>query len=163
MSMHDTRKTSNTDMLHGNEAFLDDFIEKMYEESYRIIDIFSKRVTEAFSKQYDAAISYFEKDERLKKIYKDYGEIFLILNCYFDMIVSFKEDAYETIDEGRDFMDRFTDMNDRGEFKVVFPKENIMIVLDRQDTYMTVYGNDTDFEECLEKLVIAKGYHLWDR
>ena len=150
-------------MLHENEAFLDDFSEKMFEESYRIIDIFPKRVSEEFAEEYAAAISYFEKEDRLSKIYRDYAEIFLLLNCYFHMSCSFEEGICETIKDADEFMSRFTDMKDTGIFKALFVKEKIMIVLDRQDTYMTVYGTNDTFEKMLQDLISAKGYHLWDR
>ena len=150
-------------MHHENEAFLDDFSEMIFEESYRIIDIFPKRVSEEFAEEYTVAISYLKKEERLSNIYRDYAEIFLLLNCYYHMSCSFEEGIYETIQDADDFVSRFTDLKDPGIFKALFVKEKVMIVLDRQDTYMTVYGRNDKFDKMLKDLVLNKGYFFWEK
>ncbi len=149
--------------LYHTEAFYDVFVERMLEKDYRIIDIFPERVKEDHASQFSLTESYYRKKEQLSKIYERYGEIFLFLNCYFDLVFRFKEDAFERLEDSEGFMRRFTKIESGKYFEALFTKEDVMITLDHDDTSMTFYGKNKELEDLTEKLCQAKGVFFWKR
>ena len=163
--MMKTRSSADkkNEKLPETEAFYDAFVERMLEEDYRIIDIFPERVKEDYASQFSITESYHRKKERLSKIYETYGEIILFLNCYFDLVFRFKEDAFEQLEDSEGFMKRFTKIESGKYFEALFIKESVMITLDHDDTSMTFYGRNKELEDLMEKLCQAKGAFFWKR
>ena len=138
----------------------DELIEGFLSSSYKIIDIFPQRVSEEYGREYDIAVSYFEEKEKLSLIYKEYGELFLILSCYYDLLYSIDEGPFLKISDGHQFVESIAQLSDTSFLRLLI-NEEIMIDLDAGDTYLTVYGNEGSILELIKKLFANKGFYIW--
>ena len=138
----------------------DELIEGFLSSSYKIIDIFPQRVSEDYEKEYDIAVSYFEEQEKLSLIYKEYGELFLILSCYYDLLYSIDESPFLKISDGHQFVESIAQLSETSFLRLLI-NEEIMIDLDAGDTYLTIYGIEGSILELIKKLFINKGFYIW--
>lgn len=136
-------------------------IEEMLKKPYMIIDILPYRVPENSEGQYASVENYFRSLPQKEVITRKYSNIILKLNCYYDIRVSF---SYLGIWRENPTPDEFAFvMNDRriDHTRVLIPSADMMIDIDRDDTYAVVFGEDEEVLKLLEKLAAAEGLFMW--
>ncbi len=137
-------------------------IEKLLDTAYWIIDILPEQVPADSAGQYFAVEQYFLSADRKKMIHQKYADIFLKLNCYYDLLVS--EDYGENWEKNPDperLVLTVTGGNPTREVYVLLEEENALIILDKTDTNMTVYNAQDILLKRIKALVSGEGLYIW--
>ena len=134
-------------------------IEELLEKPCLVVDILPEQAPKRTARQYFAMEKYYQQPERYAGIREKFTDILLKLNCYYDFSVC------EAVDE------KFSDnpaperlagkIREGNDLCVLLPREKVLITLNRDDLYMTVYNAGGKVLEILEKLAGANGMFLW--
>ena len=140
-------------------------IEQFLSAPYHILDILPCRVPEDAADRYAAIEQYFLRPARLRTLRRTQAELLLILNCYFDMTISFEpfseEIRWETNPAPEDFAARMEKLPGNGFLRVLFPSGNVMIDFDGGDAWATVYYTGEGLPDIFRKTAEAKGLFIW--
>ena len=135
----------------GCEAW-EDRIEPYFERPYWVVDILPLQVPADSPGPYFAVEQYFLQEPRLSALRRKYLELFLKLNCYFDMEIPEKKNPRpEALEEL--VMSRAV--------YALFGEEHTLCVLNYDDTNMTVYDPSERFRSIMEMLAGAEGLFFW--
>ena len=139
-------------------------IETLLEGPWHVADILPKRVPKEASGQYFAVERYFLQPERIREIYRRYAEVFIRLNCYYSMAVSFDlGETWEEDPEPAAFVQKVLDAPDTAQLRVLFPEQRAMIDLDFGYTDLAVYDPDSNILDLLRPMLLAEGFFLWPK
>lgn len=136
-------------------------IEEMLKKPYMVMDILPYRVPENSEGQYASVENYFRSLPQKEVITRKYTDIILKLNCYYDICVSY---GYSEECSDNPAPQEFADavMNRKiNSVRILIPSADMMIDIDRDDTYAVVYGGDETVLKLLEKLAAAEGLFMW--
>ncbi len=157
-----TEAASDADAPAADPRQYDDLMGKLLEGSYYILDNLPEQVPAYAPGQYFDVERYFLQPERGKALRRKYAEIFLRLNCYDSMAVTFDSCmSWEKEPDPEAFAGKLADIPANGFFRAVFEAREAMIDLDPCDTSVTVYGTDPVFLERVRKLAEAEGLFMW--
>ena len=140
----------------------DELIAELLESTYWIVDILPEQVPAVCGGQYFAAEQYFLRPDRIAALRRKYAELFLKLNCYRKMAVSF--DGGETWEENPEperFAAQAEGISGHTFLRVLFPEEETLFDLDNCDTSVTVYHPDPTLLEMVRELAAAAGLFVW--
>ncbi len=136
--------------------------EEIFNKPYWIIDILPKQVPADSPGQYFSVEPYFRQEGRKKELYRKYLEIFLKLNCYYDIRVSCDYgEHWETNPEPGEMEEWFLEDGTVEDVWVAFFAEGALAVLDKDDTYLTVYDPPEELLLLLRLLSRAAGLFMW--
>lgn len=126
-------------------------IEELLKTPYWIVDILPKQVPAGGTGQYFAIEEYL-RDTQLSEIKKKHVNLILKLNCYRDIALG--EDGVinpppEQIAEAV-----------RTQY-VNIMVDDAMIVIDSEDTYMTLFHPDAELRRLVEELAAGEGMFVW--
>ena len=140
----------------------DRIIEHLIDGPYWVADILPKRVPAGKPDRYFDVEKYFLQKDRIREIYRRYAEIFIRLNCYYGMAVSFDQgETWEEDPDPSDFVKNVLEAPDTAQLRVLFPAQNAMIDLDLGYTDLTVYDSDSNILDLLRPMLLAEGFFLW--
>ena len=134
---------------------------EIFEKPCWIVDILPKQVPKDSPGQYFAVEEYYLREPRISEIRRKYAEILLKLNCYYDLRIS---TDYGNVWDVKPLPERLEDaiINiGNGSFFAVFEEERSLIVLNGDDTYMTVYDPSERMLDILKQLAAAEGLFVW--
>lgn len=137
-------------------------IDELINTSCYVIDPLPQRVERDNGGQYFAVEEYFLQPSELKRLYRKFINILLKLNCYYDFQVSYHEGwnknpspatltdwVFQCIDGKKDYMN------------IVVDHENVMLIVNGDDLYMSLYNPNREFLGLVEKLAGAEGLFVW--
>ena len=130
-------------------------LDDLLEEEYWIVDILPERVPKDSRGQYFAVEQYYLQEPRRSSIHRKYMNILLKLNCYFDMCIS--EDFGESWVENPEP----EDVVSAGSVYAYFKDEGTLIVINEDDTYMTVYDPSDRMLDMIRVLAAGEGVFVW--
>ncbi len=140
----------------------DALIEERLAGPYWVVDILPEQVPADASGQYAAAARYFLRSRRVRAFRRRLAEILLRLNCYEDMDVSFDwGESWERNPDPESFAARVEELSAPEYLRAMFPKGGVMIDLDHDDTYMTVYDPAARLLDRVRALAGAEGFFVW--
>ncbi len=140
----------------------DDLMGSLLEGPYWIADILPEQVPRDSEGQYFAVERYYFQPERLRPLRRKFAEILLRLNCYDDMTISFDScESWERNPDPEEFADRLVSMTGNSFLRAIFETQGVMIDIEPDDTYMTVYDPDSRLLDRLRALTTAGGLFLW--
>ena len=91
-----------------------------------------------------------------------FAEILLRLNCYDDMTVSFDScESWERNPDPEEFADKLVSMSGNSFLRAIFEAQGVMIDIEPDDTYMTVYDPESRLLDRLRSLTTSEGLFLW--
>ena len=134
--------------------------EGFLQKTYRIIDILPERVSEERASQYFAIDAFFLNEDNITDLRKRFIRLFLKLECYYEMRVSFDLETYEKDPAPDELADRILDLHSNDQLRV-FLNDLMMIDYDASDSNMTIYGEDPQRPDLLKQLVLSEGLFLW--
>ncbi|MBQ2217775.1 MAG: hypothetical protein II418_02435 [Firmicutes bacterium] len=143
-------------------AEYDRIIEHLIDGPYWVADILPKRVPADKPDRYFDVEKYFLQKDRIREIYRKYAEVFIRLNCYYSMAVSF--DCGESWEEDPDpsgFVKNVLEAPNTAQLRVLFPEQSAMIDLDFGYTDLAVYDPDSNILDLLRPMLLAEGFFLW--
>ena len=141
-----------------------DQIEQLLEEKAWVIDILPEQVPAERNRQYAMLEAYYADERKTEQFAGRLSSILTKLYCYHDLLLYWPDDESSTdqpsmaeieaavqrcllSEEKRDAMLDILVMGDRP----------ALIMLCRQDLYMSVYGPDEQLRQLLERLALAEG------
>ena len=140
----------------------DRIIEHLIDGPYWVADILPKRVPAGKPDRYFDVEKYFLQKDRIREIYRRYAEVFIRLNCYYGMAVSFDQgETWEEDPEPAAFVQKVLEAPDIAQLRVLFPAQNAMIDLDLGYTDLAVYDPDSNILDLLRPMLLAEGFFLW--
>ncbi len=138
----------------------EEMTERFLQKTYRIIDVLPERVSEDRASQYFVFDDYLRNEDNIKDLHKRFIRLFLKLECYYEMHVSFDTETYEKDPAPDELADRILDLHQSDRLRV-FLSDLMMIDYDASDSNMTVYGEDAQRPDLLKELVLSEGLFLW--
>ncbi|MBO5517733.1 MAG: hypothetical protein J6A42_06620 [Firmicutes bacterium] len=140
----------------------DRIIEHLIDGPYWVADILPKRVPAGKPDRYFDVERYFLQPERIREIYRNYAEVFIRLNCYYSMAVSFDcGESWEVDPDPSEFVRNVLEASDTAQLRVLFPEQRAMIDLDFGYTDLAVYDPDSNILDLLRPMLLAEGFFLW--
>jgi hypothetical protein len=138
----------------------EEMTERFLQKTYRIIDVLPERVSEDRASQYFVFDDYLRNEDNIKDLHKRFIRLFLKLECYYEMSVSYDLETYEKDPAPDELADRILDLHQSDRLRV-FLSDLMMIDYDASDSNMTVYGEDAQRPDLLKELVLSEGLFLW--
>ena len=127
-----------------------------------IVDILPERVPKECGGQYFAVERYFLRTERMERLRQKYAELLLRLNCYWAMTVSFDGgESWERNPDPEEFVRKLTAISGGAFLRALFLRQGIMIDLEAEYTWMTVYCREDAPPDLIGKLTAGEGLFLW--
>ena len=141
-------------------------IEELLEKPYWVVDVLPERVPVNSAGQYFAVEQYYRQPERIAVLHRKFADILLKLNCYYDMAAGSGGAAEESwIWEQRPAPEKLETLimqdGQPGSVLILIESEETLIVIDRDDLYMTVYDPPGHLLEKLRTLAAAEGLFVW--
>ena len=117
----------------------DGIIESLFEKPCWVIDILPEQVPEDSAGQYFAVEKYYLQPPMLAEIHRRFTDVLLKLNCYSDFRVCFpdSDEAFSNPDPNLLASWIGTEQKD---LCILLAGEDVLITINHDDTYMTVYN-----------------------
>ena len=146
-------------MKAGKNMDKEKLIEELLEKPCMVVDFLPEQVPEKDARQYFAMEKYYLEPERYAGILEKFTDILLKLNCYYNFSVCeaavgklFDNPAPEWL-AGK--------IREKKDLCVLLPEEKVLITLNRDDLYMSVYNASGKVLEIIKKLAGANGLFVW--
>lgn len=138
-------------------------LEQIMEKPYRIVDILPRRVPAERGEQYFRAEKVFLSEARIRELHERYLNLLLKLSCYEDIRISFDfGDHWEMNPAFESLQKRMVSGKAPWTLYAVFGSDDMMAVLNSEDTYLTIFNPTDDFPGVFGQLVQAEGLFLWE-
>ncbi|MBO4918911.1 MAG: hypothetical protein J5365_02005 [Erysipelotrichaceae bacterium] len=132
-------------------------IEKLLKKPCWVIDILPYQVPQESAGQYFAVEEHYLKDPQNTRLRQCFADLLLKLNCYYDFLVYHNDRIIEkpSPEQLEEMILHNTDTID------ILLQEDVLITVQRDDTYLTVYDPDEKLLKTLKQLSAAHGLFLW--
>ena len=134
-------------------------IEELLEKPCLVVDFLPEQVPKRDARKYFAVENYYLEPERYAGFREKFTDILLKLSCYYAFSVCeatvgklFDNPAPEWL-AGK--------IRDKKDLCVLLPEEKVLITLNRDDLYMSVYNASGKVLEIIKKLAEANGMFVW--
>ncbi len=134
-------------------------IEELLEKPCLVVDFLPEQVPKRDARKYFAVENYYLEPERYAGFREKFTDILLKLSCYYAFSVCeatvgklFDNPAQEWL-AGK--------IRDKKDLCVLLPEEKVLITLNRDDLYMSVYNASGKVLEIIRKLAEANGLFVW--
>lgn len=153
--------TSEADNGYGESGNVDKekLIEELLEKPCLVVDFLPEQVPERDARQYFAVEKYYLEPERYAGFREKFADILVKLSCYYAFSVCeatvgklFDNPAPEWL-AGK--------IREKKDLCVLLPEEKVLITLNRDDLYMSVYNAGEKVLEIIRKLAEANGLFVW--
>lgn len=141
-------------------------IDELLEKTYWIVDILPKQVPKDSAGQYFAIEEYYLKEPQLSVLRQKLARIILKLNCYYDIYIMNNFDGEEIESAIRnpnpdDLNNLFVGKYAIDRICLLVGGEDTLIVSNKDDTYLTVYGPTSQLLNMIRILAQAEGMYVW--
>ena len=138
-------------------------IEEMLERPYWIVDILPERVPADSPGRYFDVEQYYLDESRIKELRRKQLGVLLKLYCYCSFTFSFDVGLHWVKNPAPAEIERRLLTNGlAGSIHIMIDGGKTMVVLNLDDTYMTVYDPTERVLELLQKLTSAEGLFIWN-
>ena len=153
--------TSEADDGYGESKNVDKekLIEELLEKPCLVVDFLPEQVPKRDARKYFAVEKYYLEPERYAGFREKFTDILLKLSCYYAFSVCeaavgklFDNPAPEWL-AGK--------IREKKDLCVLLPEEKVLITLNRDDLYMSVYNADGKVLKIVKKLAEANGMFVW--
>ena len=139
-----------------------DRIYALFDKPYWIVDVLPEQVPRDAPGQYPAAESYYLTQPRYSLLRGKYAEILIRLNCYFDLRVARGDGEEWELNPAPQALARaFAESGMTDRFLALAEPGPSLLVLNGDDTYMTVYDPTETLLRLLRPLAASAGLFLW--
>ena len=135
-------------------------IEELLNKPYWIIDILPEQVPEGSAGQYFAVERYWQQPHAFAEIRRRFIGILLKLNCYSDFRVCFAGSEEYTLNPAPELLASWI-LDGQKDLCILLPREDALITLNRDDTWMTLYQPSEALLRRTERLASAEGLFVW--
>ncbi len=134
-------------------------VEELLEKPYQVVDFLPEQVPEGSAGQFFAVEKYYMNPERMKGFRKKFADILIRLNCFFDFSVCEAQEDVFTDNPAPEWLEG--KILENADLCVLLPEEKVLITLNRDDLYMSVYNAGGKVLEIIRKLAEANGMFVW--
>ena len=134
-------------------------IEELLEKPCLVVDFLPEQVPERDARQYFAVEKYYLEPERYAGIREKFADILVKLSCYYAFSVCEAAVGKITDNPAPEWL--AGKIREGKDLCVLLPEEKVLITLDRDDLYMSVYNADGKVLEIIRKLAEANGMFVW--
>ena len=156
------------DLLDEGKEWTSSVLESLLDKDYWIVDLLPRQVAKYQDGQYFEIEKYYLESPRIDSLRKKYAELFIKLNCYYDICVCLVRQSDEgpggwtvnpapNVLEGGLSDERFGTCS----LYVVIPGENVLCYMSGSDTYMTVYNPSEELLKLMRALASGEGLYVW--
>ena len=135
-------------------------IEALLNKPYWVIDILPEQVPEDSAGQYFAIEQYYLQQPGITDIHHRFTDILLKLNCYSDYLVCFPKQEQQIRNPEPEKLVSWIN-EEQKDLCIVLAGEDVLITLNHDDTYMTVYNPSEALINRIKALATAHGLFLW--
>ena len=141
-------------------------IDELLEKTYWIVDILPKQVPKDSAGQYFAIEEYYLKEPQVSVLRQKLARIILKLNCYYDIYVinDFDGEGIESAIRNPspdDLNNMFVGKYAINRICLLIGGVDTLIVSNKDDTYLTVYGPTAQLLNMIRLLAQAEGMYVW--
>ena len=141
-------------------------IDELLEKTYWIVDILPKQVPKDSAGQYFAIEEYYLKEPQVSVLRQKLARIILKLNCYYDIYVinDFDGEGIESAIRNPspdDLNNMFVGKYAINRICLLIGGIDTLIVSNKDDTYLTVYGPTAQLLNMIRLLAQAEGMYVW--
>ena len=137
-------------------------IEEYLNKPYWVIDILPKQVPAGSKGQYFEIEKYYREHPQIDNIYRKFTNILLKLNCYEDIDVSHDGDEWITNPAPHELEAALLKcMADKQMLYIILKSADVLITVNGDDTYMTVYNPREEMTELIRSLAGSEGLVMW--
>lgn len=141
-------------------------IDELLEKTYWIVDILPKQVPKDSAGQYFAIEEYYLKEPQVSVLRQKLARIILKLNCYYDIYVinNFDGEGIESAIRNPspdDLNNMFVGKYAINRICLLIGGVDTLIVSNKDDTYLTVYGPTAQLLNMIRLLAQAEGMYVW--
>ena len=135
-------------------------IETLLNKLYWVIDILPEQVPEDSTGQYFAIEQYYLQQPGITDIHHRFTDILLKLNCYSDFLVCLPDQEQQIRNPEPEKLVSWinTELKD---LCILLIMEDVLITLNHDDTYMTVYNPSEVLTNRIRILAMAHGLFFW--
>ncbi len=134
-------------------------IEALQEKPYWIIDILPERVPEDSAGQYFAVEHYYLQPAMIAEIHRRFADLLLKLNCYSGFRVYLPGSDQAAVNPPPDLLASWI-VAEQKDLCILLMEEDVLITLNHDDTYMTVYNPPDPVLNRIRSLASAGGLFL---
>ena len=134
-------------------------IEALLNKPYWVIDILPEQVPENSAGQYFAIEQYYLQTG-ITDIHRRFTDVLLKLNCYFDFLVCLSDQEQQIYNPEPERLVSWINTEQK-DLCIVLAGENVLVTLNHDDTYMTVYNPSEALIYRIRNLAIAHGLFCW--
>ena len=148
--------------MTASQAAPEALAEALLQAPYWIADVLPAQVPADAPGQYFAVEEYYRADARMRPLRRKQAEILLRLNCYADMCVTFDGgEHWERNPDPAAFEARAEALHGHEFLRAVFPAEGLMVDVEPDETWMTLYTRAAAPPDLMRALCAAEGLFLW--
>ena len=134
-------------------------LETLLNKPYWVIDIFPEQVPENSAGQYFAIEQYYLQSG-ITDIHRRFAAVLLKLNCYSDFLVCLPDQEQQICNPEPERLVSWINAEQK-DLCIVLAGEDILITLNHDDTYMTVYNPSESLINRIRNLAMAHGLFFW--
>ncbi len=135
-------------------------IEALLEKPYWVIDFLPRQVPEGSAGQYFAVERFYLQEPRQSALRRQFAEILLKVNCFYDLLICEPEEENWDRNPAPERLYSLL-VQEKKDLCIHLPEDSALITLNRDDTYMAVYGPSANLLDLLDRLAISAGLFLW--
>lgn len=145
---------------------VDKMIEKLIKKTVYVIDPLPTKVSKKSRGQFFEIEKFWHESGGAKKICRKFERIILKLNCYYDMEVKFRGKCTKNpAPKKMQAWIRKCVSGKKDYMNILLNNGEAMIILNEDDTILSIYNPDETLLTLLEKLAAAEGLFvrkIWD-
>ena len=155
--MKDDLNPNSRGVVMSLEARIDELAEK---QAY-LVDIFPKTVPYKADNRYYDVEKFFQHSK--SKLYHKLTNIILKLYCYYDMTVVTQNESIENPQTAAFISLIEKCFDSKSEYiNIVLTDFDVMLALNNNDLYMTIYNANDDVKALISQLVCAEGLFFYE-
>ena len=131
-------------------------IEALLNKPYWVIDILPEQVPENSAGQYFAIEQYYLQQPGITDIHHRFADILLKLNCYSDFLVCLSDQEQQIRNPEPERLVSWIN-EEQKDLCIVLAGKDVVITLNHDDTYMTVYNPSEALINRIGSLAMAHG------
>jgi hypothetical protein len=138
-------------------------IEDLLERPYFIVDILPMQVPADGGGQYFKVEQYYLRD--IRRLCRQYADVLLKLNCYYDLAFSHDAEHWQLNPEPENVVKMvkacLSEEPTEWFLYVLLEEEAMLLTLQRDTTYMTLYNPADEYLQLIGQLASAVGLFVW--
>lgn len=138
-------------------------IEEFLEQPYYVMDILPKQVPADSGGQYFKVEEFYLKD--MERLSRQYADVLLKLNCYYGLAFSHDAEHWQLNPEPEKVVKMvkacLSEEPTEWFLYVLLEEESMLLTLQRDTTYMTLYNPADEYLQLIGQLASAVGLFVW--